>query len=102
MRRPISRILLLALCCSFEGCGSVPQAGMAGRCADFMTAADPGADIGITKSGAVAKSLTTIVAAVEGVRTDLPPRASPPRRLAVECRFENGVLTGFRWTKGPA
>jgi hypothetical protein len=24
-----------------------------------------------------------------------------PRDLAVECRFDENVLTGFRWTAGP-
>ena len=75
---------------------------MAERCANFMTKAYPGAAIEITKSEAAAESLTTIVAKVEGVRTDLPPHAPQPRFLAVECRFENGVLTGFHWTKGPS
>lgn len=74
---------------------------MAERCANFMTRAYPDAAIDITKREAVAESLTTIAAKVEGVRTDLPPHAPLPRFVAVECRFENGVLTGFRWTKGP-
>jgi hypothetical protein len=98
--------LLLALAFCLEGCGParhfVPEGGMAERCADFMTKAFPGADIEISKSEATATSLTTIVAKVEGVRTNLPAHAPQARFVAVECRFENGVLTGFRWTKGPA
>jgi hypothetical protein len=96
---------MLAFACCLGGCSAaarfVPQGGMADRCADFMTRADPSADIDITKREAAAVSLTTIVAKVEGVRTDLPPHAPHPRLRAVECRFDNGILTGFRWTKGP-
>jgi hypothetical protein len=74
---------------------------MAERCADIMKLADPGADIDITKSEAAATSLTTILAHVEGMRADTPPRLPAPRKLAVECRFDDGILTGFRWTAGP-
>jgi hypothetical protein len=102
MRRPVSRVLLIAVACSLGGCSIVPQGGMAERCADFMTRADPGAHIDITGSKAAAQSLTTSVATVEGVRIDLPQETAVPRHIAVECRFENGVLIGFRWTKGPA
>jgi hypothetical protein len=83
------------------GCHLVPSGGMAERCADLMHQADPGAKIDITSSSAAATSITTIVAHVEGVRTDLPPHGPLPRHLAVECRFDDNVLTGFRWTKGP-
>lgn len=83
------------------GCAVVPQGGMAERCAEIMKEAYPGADIDFTKREAAATSLTTIIAHVEGNRTNLPPDAKLARRLAVECRFDNGVLTGFRWTVGP-
>jgi hypothetical protein len=106
MRRPISEAPVLAIVCCLAGCGAaahfVPQGGMAERCANFMTKAYPDAAIVITKSEAVAESLTTITAKVEGVRKDLPAHVPQARFVAVECRFENGVLTGFRWTKGPA
>jgi hypothetical protein len=75
---------------------------MAERCADFMTRAFPGASIDVTKSEAAAESLTTVVATVEGVRSDLPRAVRVPHRIAAECRFDNGILTRFRWTKGPA
>jgi hypothetical protein len=73
---------------------------MADRCADIMKAAYPGVDIDITKREAAATSITTIVARVEGVRSDIPPHGPLPR-LAVECRFDDSILTGFRWTTGP-
>jgi hypothetical protein len=106
MRRRGFEIPILALACCLAGCAAAarfgPESGMAERCADFMTKAYPSAAIDIIKSEAAAQSLTTIAAKVEGMRTDLPPHAPLPRLVAVECRFENGVLTGFRWTKGPA
>jgi hypothetical protein len=99
-----AKVVLPALACWVAGCGVshfVPQGGMTDRCADLMVKAFPGADIDIAKSSAAAISLTTIVAKVEGVRTDLPPHAAAARRLEVECRFDSDVLTSFRWSKGP-
>jgi hypothetical protein len=105
MRRILLITLLVALGCSPAGCAPVgrfvPAGGMAERCGRVMTEAYPEAAIDITKSEAAATSLTTIVAKVEGLRTDLPAHGALPRGLAVECRFDNGVLTGFHWTKGP-
>jgi hypothetical protein len=82
-------------------CALAPAGGLAERCAGLMRQAYPEADIDITKRVAVAKSLTTVVATVEGERTHLPPNATIARHLAVECTFDNDVLTGFRWTAGP-
>jgi hypothetical protein len=89
------------LCVAAASCRLAPQGGMAERCADVLTLAYPGADIEITKREAAATSLTTIVAHVEGDRTNLPANASIARHLAVECKFDNNILTGFRWTAGP-
>ena len=83
------------------GCHLAPQGGMADRCADIMTAAYPGADIEVTKREASVTSLTRIVARVEGHRKNLPSNPPIARRLAVECTFDNNVLTGFHWTSGP-
>ena len=83
------------------GCSLAPSGGMAERCARIMKEAYPGGDIAITKRGAAAASLTTIIAHVEGVRGDLPAGAMMPRHLAVECRFDDSILTEFRWTAGP-
>lgn len=86
---------------TIAACHLVPEGGMADRCAQIMTLAYPGADIDITKREAAATSLTAIVAHVEGDRTNLPPAAAIARHLAVECKFDNNVLIGFRWTAGP-
>ena len=103
MRRTrwVSVLPAAGLFCLVAGCHLVPAGGMADRCADIMQRAYPGADIDITKREAGATSLTTIVAHVAGVRNDMPPHGPLPRDLAVECRFDNGILTEFRWTAGP-
>jgi hypothetical protein len=94
--------LLAILSALAAACSSIPHdIGLAERCADFMRRAYPNAMIEITNSTASASSLTTIMAQVEGVRTDMPADAPQPRQLAVECRFDENILTGFRWTAGP-
>ena len=95
-------VALAICCCLVAGCGITPDVGLAERCADIMRRADPNATIEITKREASATSLTTITATVEGVRTDVAPGGSSPLNLAVECRFDENILTGFRWTAGPA
>lgn len=66
-----------------------------------MHAAFPSASIKVTGGEARDKSITGVTARVTGVRTDLGKNARLPRELAVSCRFENGILTEFHWTKGP-
>ena len=90
------------LCVCLSACHLVAPSGMAERCAELMKSAYPGADIDITKSEAAAASLTAIVAHVEGERTNQPAHASVSRHVAVECKFDNNILTGFRWTAGPS
>jgi hypothetical protein len=38
---------------------------------------------------------------VHGVRRNVAPGGVLQRELAVECRFDEGILIGFRWTQGP-
>ena len=101
--RQASTSLLCAVLCSVAAaCGGIPRdVGLGERCADIMRRAYPNAVIDITKTEATATSLTTIVANAEGVRTDVPPGTPPPQNLAVECRFDENIMTGFRWTAGP-
>ena len=93
--------MLAGLCSLAAGCSIPHDTGLAERCADVMRRAYPSATIEITKSEATATTLTTIIARVEGSRTDMPPDGPLPRDLAVECRVYEDVLTGFRWTAGP-
>jgi hypothetical protein len=83
------------------GCSVPHDVGAGERCADLMRRAFPGAAIDVTKTEASATNLTTITAKAEGVRTDLPPDTVAARDLAVECRFDENILTEFRWTAGP-
>ena len=89
------------VCCLCTGCGVTRDVGLAARCADIMLRAFPSANIEISKSEASATGLTTIIAHVEGVRTDMPPEGPMTRDLAVECQFDSNILTSFRWTAGP-
>jgi hypothetical protein len=97
------------------GCGSglsdaevggieLHQQSLLDRCGQFMRAAFPGGNIKVTKTAMVpqaTESIATIVASAEGLRRDLPKETVLARDVAVECRFDDNILTGFRWTKGP-
>jgi hypothetical protein len=100
-RQASTALPCVALCSVVAACAVPRDLGLAERCADIMRRAYPSAAIDITKSEATATSLTTIIAKAEGVRADVPSGAPVPHDLAVECRFDENVLTGFRWTAGP-
>lgn len=74
------------------------------RCTGFMQQAFPDSDIEVTRAVSErdpnSTTLTGAIATVEGFRKTIAAGA-PGRDIAVECRFANGILTGFRWTKGP-
>jgi hypothetical protein len=73
---------------------------LADRCANFMKAAMPSAEIEIEKRTSENTGIRTITARVEGTRTDGAKDAPIERGLAAECHFDNNLLTGFQWTKG--
>ena len=100
-RQASTALPCVALCSVVAACAVPRDLGLAERCADIMRRAYPSAAIDITKSEATATSLTTIVAKAEGVRTDLPADSPLLHDLAVECLFDENILTGFRWTAGP-
>jgi hypothetical protein len=83
-------------------CALAPERGLAERCAGLMRQAYPEADIDITKRVAAARSLTTVLATVEGERRHLPPNAAIARHLAVECTFDNDVLNRLSLDRGAA
>lgn len=70
------------------------------RCADFMRRAFPNGDIDVVNSH-IDTSMESALATVQGVRKSVPETSRYARSVAVECRFEGGVLTGFRWIAGP-
>src|SRR6185437_14247515 len=65
---------------------------LADRCANFMKAAMPGAEIDFGKRTSENTGVRTLTARVEGTRTDGPIE----RDLAAECQFDNNLLTGFQ------
>ncbi len=90
----------LVASCAFQG-GDVD---LSDRCAGVMQRAFPGGDIAITRDRAADDTVPnydTVIARVRGVRSDIPPHAGVARQVAAQCRFDNGILTEFRWTKGP-
>ena len=100
-RSGATAIALAILCGPCAACQGLVPGGLSDRCADIMRRAYPDADIDITKREAAATGINTITANVSGVRRDMPPEGPLPRDLAVECRFDGNILTGFKWTAGP-
>ena len=70
------------------------------RCSDFMRRAFPNSDIVVAGSH-TDTSMERVVVTVQGTRNSVPENSPYARSVAVECRFEGGVLTGFRWIAGP-
>ena len=93
------------------GCSRMSEAGfdakmklgsvsMVDRCSDFMSRAFPDGDIDVVGSH-VDTGMQSALVTVQGVRKGVPDNSSYARNVAVECRFEDGILTGFRWVAGP-
>ena len=104
-RRTSLASLALLLALGLAGCGSqLRSPSLLDRCGEYMQRAFPGGDIQVTKRELVpaqTQSIATSVVAAEGERRNVAPGGPPLRDVAVECRFNNGILTDFRWTKGP-
>ncbi len=74
---------------------------MIDRCSDFMTRAFPRSSIDVVGSHIDTDSQNALVT-VQGVRGDVPETSTGyAHNVAVECHFESGILTGFRWIAGP-
>lgn len=103
-RRFTSALVALALA-ALAGCGlRIREESLTDRCADVMRQAFRGGGIKVTKEEALAPptaSVASFATAVEGVREKLPEGSPLRRDVAVECEFNDGILTSFRWTKGP-
>jgi|SRR5579862_9683864 len=109
MRQAAAIPVLLAMCGALAGCewtqhvaGTInpDSLSLADRCAEVMKAAMPFAKIEITKRTSQGTGIDTIVARVEGRRSDLPKETTTALDLAMECQFDNNVLVGIHWTKG--
>jgi hypothetical protein len=96
--------LVLALA-ALAGCGvRLRDASLLDRCGTLLQDAFPGGGIKVTKQEAVTPptdSVAAIVVAVRGIRRNVAPDGIPLREVAAECRFDQGILTDFRWTQGP-
>ena len=103
MRRLAAIAALVALN-GVAGCGFIHETeaerkGFGDRCADIVKEAMPASELDIVKATAASPEITRLVARVDAVRKDRPEGDSA-RELTAECQFDNGALTGFRWTKG--
>jgi hypothetical protein len=90
------------------GCGEVGfdtkmalgSVSMVDRCSDFMKRAFPNGDIDVVGSH-IATDTQGALVTVQGLRDSVPENSPYARSVAVECHYQNGVLTGFRWIAGP-
>jgi len=101
-----------AACLALTGCGvgewahnvggriNPDSLGLADRCANIMKAAMPSADMDIKSRASQNTGIDTMTAQVTATRTDHPDDKGIARDLAVECKFDDGVLIDFHWTSG--
>lgn len=103
--------LALGLAAGLAGCSGMSQLGfdakstfgsvsLTDRCTDFMHRAFPDSPIEVRDSH-IDAAMNRATVTIDATRDTVPADSAYARDIAVECRFENGVLTGFRWTKGP-
>ena len=89
---------------ALSGCG-LREESLSDRCGQAMQAAFPGGKIKVTKAEVTADpqgaSVTSMIATVSGRRGNVAEGDVVARDVAVECHFQDNILTGFRWTQGP-
>lgn len=85
----------------------VRNTGYGDRCADYLRFSYPGAKIDVTiqhvdVANTQSGGLGLMIVDIEATRPDIPETGGfLAKTIAARCRFQNGVLTEFRWTKGP-
>ena len=79
---------------------AVGSVSLLDRCSDFMHRAYPQEGITVSDTHVATNPEDTVVA-IAGVRSGVAANSTYARNVGVECRFEGGILTGFRWTAGP-
>jgi hypothetical protein len=103
---PVTALVALAGCNGMSEVGfdtkmTLGSVSMVDRCSDFMMRAFPHSFIDVVNSHVDTDSKNALVT-VQGVRGDVPANSAvASRNVAVECHFESGVLTSFRWIAGP-
>jgi hypothetical protein len=85
---------------SFDTKLGVGSVSLVDRCSDFMNRAYPASSLEITGSH-VDNDAENATVTIEGVRKAVPATGAFARNVAVECRFEGGILSSFRWVAGP-
>jgi hypothetical protein len=103
---PLGALLALSGCNGMSEVGfdtkmTLGSVSTVDRCSDFMMRAFPHSFIDVTGSHVETGSQDALVT-VQGTRGDVPATSAvAARNVAVECRFQSGVMTSFRWTAGP-
>lgn len=89
---------------ALSGC-ALREESLSDRCGAMMWAAFPGGKIKVTKAEVTADpqgaSVTSMIAKLSGQRQNVAEGDVVARDVAVECHFQDNILTGFRWTQGP-
>jgi hypothetical protein len=103
---PAAPLLALAGCNGMSEVGfdtkmTLGSVSMVDRCSDFMMRAFPHSFIDVVNSHVDTDSQNALVT-VQGKRGDVPANSTAyTQNVAVECHFESGILTSFRWINGP-
>jgi hypothetical protein len=84
----------------FDTQSAVGSVSLAERCVDVMRRAFPHAGFDITDRRVKVEGNAATVG-IAATRSAVPAKGPYAREVGVECHFENGILTGFRWTAGP-
>jgi len=84
----------------FDTQSAFGSVGLADRCVDIVRRAFPNGGLDIANRRVKVEGGVSIVA-IAAVRRDVAVKGPYARDIAAECRFENNILMGFRWTSGP-
>jgi hypothetical protein len=97
--------LMLASCqrmstLGFDTQSAFGSVSLAERCVDVMRRAFPEGGFDVTNRRVKVDGNAAVVG-IAATRSAIPVNGLYAREVGVECRFDNGILTGFRWTAGP-
>ena len=97
--------LMLASCqristLGFDTQSAFGSVSLAERCVDIMRRAFPEGGFDVTNRRVKVDGNAAVVG-IAATRSAVPANGLYAREVGVECRFENGILTGFGWTAGP-
>lgn len=97
----VSVLLALSGCSGFESMEyRFRDMSLSDRCIYFAKEAFPEMRLADTKVQS-ATDMDVTTTRIDGVNENAGTTGQLRRDVAVECRFENGILTDFRWTAGP-